>query len=255
METRELIEIQSMFKDLSIKIDKLAELKTSNEEPNTSVDVNLIAEALAQAQEEMRVANLNKTNSYLHTGYADLVSVVNASRPYLSKYGLSVTQQIISKDDGGTTLISTLWHTSGQHIKSRIRLTPPNNDIKTVMSYIAAMKRLSYSSLVGVVDMGEDDDGEMADSPKRTEFVKGTSLNHDYKPAKESAEVISKDNLDELNYELQGHKDICEDILNRLNLMALADMPKSKYHYAIRKIREIKLIRAGNLVPSNIQEV
>jgi hypothetical protein len=203
----------------------------------------------------MRTANLNKTNSYLHTGYADLVSVVEASRPALTKYGLSVSQQIINQEDGSSLLITTLWHTSGEWISSRTRLVPPENDIKSIMSYTGAVKRMCYAALVGVVDMGEDDDGQIATAKNREVFARGASLNHDYKPVKESAEVVSKDQLDELEYELKGHTDICEDILKRLNLMCLADMPKSKYHYAIRKVREIKAIRNGTITPSAVQEV
>lgn len=255
METAELLKIQELFKDLHAKIDQLSQKKDAHVEPHRSWETKQIAEALAKAQEEMRIANLNKTNSYLHTGYADLVSVVQASRSSLSKNGLSVTQQIINNEDGSSLLLTTLWHVSGEWIGSRTRITPPKNDIKSIMSYTGALKRMCYASLVGVVDMGEDDDGEIATATERSTFAQGAALNLKYEPKKESAEVVSKEQLDELEYELKGYKDICEDILSRLNLMCLADMPKSKYHYAIRKIREIKNIREGRSTPSAIQEV
>lgn len=255
METIELIKIQDLFKELHAKIDKIASGKQLVVEPNKSEDTHNIAEALAKAQEEMHIANLNKNNAYLHTGFADIVSVVQASRPYLTKNGLSVTQQIISNDDGSQSLLTTLWHTSGEWLQSRVRLIPPKNDIKAIMSYTGAIKRMCYASLVGVADMGEDDDGEMAMATERETFAKGASLNHDYKPKKESAEVVSKEQLTELEYNLRGYPDMCEDLLEKLHLMCLADMPKSKYWWATREILRMRGIREGKEMPAAIQNV
>jgi len=221
-------------------------LATSKSLPkHRSEYINELSSALAKAQSEMPTAGLRSENPYFKSSYADLAEIVRVSRPYLTKNGLSVTQQILTNDDGGTVLHTILMHSSGQWIETCMRVLPPKNDIQTLGSYITYLRRYTYAALVGVVAADEDDDGEKAQAVHRETFAKGVALNTKYNPREESAEVVTKEQLEELEYELAEYPDICEMILEGLKIQSLADMPKTKYSASIRRVREIKQVRSG----------
>lgn len=243
-------QIQSILEailKLSQKIDTLSKDKEPGnslaQEPRGTSDLGKIYGALAKAQAEMKVAGLNAENPYFKSRYADLQSIVEASRPALTKNELGVLQEILTNPDGQTVLHTVLTHSSGQYIESRMRITPPKNDIQTISSYITYLKRICYASLIGVVTGEEDDDGERAVASFREDLEKGTALNRKYNPKENTTETITKEQLDELEYELQEFPDIAEMILEGFKIMHLADMPKSKYNTAIKRVREIKLVR------------
>lgn len=244
METIEYIKIRELCESLEKKIDSLQPIADS-EEPTCSLEIKDIAIALSKAQGEMTVADLNKNNPYFKTRYADLRSVVDASRPSLSKYGLSVTQQIIHKNDGQSILLTKLLHLSGQWLASRMRIVPAKNDIQTISSYTTYLKRMAYASLICVVTGDEDDDGESAVATSRDLRAKGVAINTKYDPQNTSPAVITKEQLEELEYELAEYPDIAEDILDKLRLQSLADLPKNKFMVSIGRIREIKHLRNG----------
>lgn len=245
METKELLHIQSLINDLSLKIDRLSKDKNIAPESNRSSEIKDLATALAKAQSEMPIAGLNKTNPYFKSAYADMGSIVSASRPYLTKNGLSVLQQIIHQDDGQGILYTILTHTTGQWIQSKARIVPPKNDIQTISSYITYLKRITYAALIGVVTGDEDDDAEAAVATSRETFAKGVALNTKYNPKEEVAEVITKEQLEELEYELGEYPDVAEMVLEGLKIQSLADMPKSKFLASVQRIRQIKNLRNG----------
>jgi hypothetical protein len=130
-------------------------------------------------------------------------------------------------------------------MESRMRIVPPKADVQSLGSYMTYMRRYSYASLVGVVASDDDDDGEVAVHSYRKDFEEGVKLNHKYDPKKESPETITKEQLEELRYELKSHTDLAEEIMDKMRIQTLADMPKSKYMSAVRRIREIVQKRDG----------
>lgn len=208
-------------------------------------DLKELFASLAKAQSEMRVAGMSSENPYFKSRYADLSELVRASRPALTKYGLSVIHQILPNDDGQMILHCILAHASGQYISTRMRILPGKNDIQSLGSYISYLKRYSYAAITGVITSDEDDDGERAMVDSRETATKATAINTKYNPRESSRETISKDQLDELEYELAQYSDIAEMVLDGLKIQALADMPKSKFLVSINRIREIKLARNG----------
>lgn len=213
--------------------------------PSRSDDLKELFTALSKAQAEMKTAGLNAENPYFKSSYSDLAEIVRVSRPALAKNGLSVIQQILPNEDGQNILHTLLCHSSGQYIESRMRILPSKPDVQSLASYLTYLRRYSYAAIVGVVSSGEDDDGERDVATHRETFAKGVALNTKYNPREESYESISKEQLEELNYELEGFPDICEQVLDGLKIQNLSDMPKSKFLIATKRIREIKALRAG----------
>jgi len=207
--------------------------------PHRSEQIAELATALSKAQGEFQVAQLNRQNPYFKSRYADLMSVVSSARPALSKHGLSVVQDILSDEHGSNVLHTILLHSTGQYIESRMRIVPPKSDIQTISSYVTYLKRLTYASLVGVVTGEDDDDGEASVAQERATHAKGVANKFD---AKEHEYVsVSRDQIDELERELDGHEDIADRMLLAYKIQSIADLPKAKYANAISRIREIKL--------------
>lgn len=127
-----------------------------------SPQVDQLFTALAKAQGEMLTAGKSKDNPFFKSKYADLESVVNASRVALAKNGLSVTQvPKIIIETGQSFLVTILGHSSGQWIQSTALHNPPKTDVQSLASYNTYLRRMCYASIVGVVT-GDDDDGEAA---------------------------------------------------------------------------------------------
>ena len=111
------------------------EAKAKNEEKEKSFDesndrrhdewkspqLDQLAAALAKAQSEMEGAKKESTNPFFKSSYADLHAVIKSSFPYLSKNGLSVSQgnEIIP---GAICVTTTLMHSSGQWLRSKIKV-------------------------------------------------------------------------------------------------------------------------------------
>lgn len=258
MEQAQYVSLLEMLNKLSTKVDKVIALSlpASAENAYRSLELKELFAALAKAQSEMGYASLNKTNAYFDTRYADIVAVIKASRPSLTKNGLAVTQEIKLTEDGQSILHTLLTHASGQWMESRARILPPKNDIQTMHSYISDLKKLCYSSLVGVAVEGEDDDGEIAMIDARQIVAKGPS--NDYNPKEQNYDVITKEQREEIEYELASFDEgsyVAEEIMSGLRIQSLADMPKNKYNVSIRRIRKIKGIRNGTIKPDNIEKV
>jgi len=127
-----------------------------------SEQIDQLATALAKAQAEFTTAKKDKDNPFFKSKYADFESVVIATRPALTKYGLSVIQSVYRFSDSNHYLVTMLLHSSGQWIKSKAQHNPQKSDIQSLSSYNTYLKRMCYSSIVGAVTGENDDDGNDA---------------------------------------------------------------------------------------------
>ncbi len=126
-----------------------------------SLEINELSKALSLAQSEMKVASKDSSNPFFKSSYANLQSIIEASRPALCKNGLSVIQQMIT-ENGQEYLVTMLCHSSGQWVSSQMRINPAKQDVQSLGCYITYLRRYSYAALVGVYDGTEDDDGNEA---------------------------------------------------------------------------------------------
>lgn len=245
MENKETSQIQSLIKELPGLIDDLNNLSITRQDVNESAACNELATALSKAQAEFKVADKNKKNPFFKSNYADFPSIVAASRPALTKNGLSVIQRITVTEHQDQLLVTKLFHSSGQWIQSVSRITPMKTDVQSFSSYITYLKRITYTALIGVVTGDEDDDGEAAVASTRSApYKQYTSPTSSY-TKQDPNETISQDQLEELRYELADQPEITNMVLDGLKIKKLADMPKNKYTQSAQRIREIKNQRNG----------
>lgn len=144
---------------MSTEFNEITIQKKNEEQPMQSKELNEIYAALAKSQGEMEAAKKDSTNPFFKSKYADLESVVEASRPYLSKHGLCVTHRPMIKE-GKQFLRTDLGHLSGQWISCEMELKPQKPDVQSLGSYITYITRYCYKAITGIVT--KDDDGEAA---------------------------------------------------------------------------------------------
>lgn len=125
--------------------------------------------ALAQAQGNFRpiaknrVAKIKTTKGYSYEiKYADLDEINSATRPALTKHGLSVLQPLQSERTEKTadTLIETmLLHKDGGRIVSRLMIRGPREfqDQKEFASEVSYMRRYAITALL---NLASDDDAD-----------------------------------------------------------------------------------------------
>ncbi len=129
-----------------------------------SETITNLATALAKAQAEMPVAVFDATNPFLKSKYASLGSVIQASRPILAKYKLSLVQFPIS-DAACIGVESILTHESGEFVAERIVIPLTEEKGKTKVqcagSTLTYLRRYSWAAILGMYS-DEDADGASA---------------------------------------------------------------------------------------------
>lgn len=153
-----------------------------------SDQLDQLAPAIAKAQGEFLTAKKDKDNPFFKSKYADMEAVVEATRPALSKNGLSVVQSVFRMDDTHTYLITLLLHASGQWIKSKAQINPQKADIQSLKSYNTYLRRICYESIVGVTTGNEDDDGNHATHSSTPTYYK-KEITPDDEPGLESEQL------------------------------------------------------------------
>lgn len=147
-----------------------------------SAEINELAGALAKAQGKITGALKDSANPFFKSKYADLASCWDACRDALSEAGLCVIQTIeagepvtirwetgdadtgelksYAVDSKEVVIVTTLAHSSGQWIRSRLPLVPRDVTPQGVGSALTYGRRYGLTGIVGVAQV--DDDGNSA---------------------------------------------------------------------------------------------
>lgn len=212
---------------------------------------NELYAALAKAKLEYKNVRFNRENSFNKQVYADLDIIQKCTNIALANQGLVFIQE--PRDEDGTTfLYSTLGHASGQEIVCKSRLIVPGytgakSDNQRFGESLAYLKRQVAQCMLGVVANNDPEDNDDADVSE-IQYTNETrrSLGGDTQPAHVDqgvfTEKITKDQLDELHYELQDYPVMTESLKKGLEIKNLSDMPKAKYAAQMQNIRKQKIM-------------
>lgn len=247
MDSIEYAELSSKLEGLSIQLsDLFRELNKKPEQPSR----NLLYEALAKAKLEYKTVRFNRINTFNKSMYSDLEMIFKATNAALSNHGLTFTQYPVDVD-GTTFLDSILAHASGQELSCRNRLIIPGytgakSDNQRYGESLAYLKRQVAQALLGVVACHDDEDNDDADvSESLFNSQSRKAMAGDDSPASIDqgvlSERITKDQLEELHYELEDYPKMTEALLKGLEIARLADMPKAKYAAEMQRIRKNKI--------------
>jgi len=192
-----------------------------------STELNELFASMAKAQADIKVACKDSANPFFKSKYANLQSIIEASRPALCKNGLSVLQQIVTDGNGQDYLVTMLCHSSGQWVSSHMKINPAKTDVQSLGSYITYLRRYAYAALIGVYD-GDDDDGNQAVE----------SAPHAPRAPLQSS-LISEDQLEVIENELRNHHEIKKSLLSMLRISDLKFMERTVFNDMLKKVREI----------------
>jgi hypothetical protein len=125
-----------------------------------SESIAKLTAALAKAASEFSEIRKDCENPYYGNRYADLASLIAATRPALSKYELALIQ--IPQLNGSGAIITTLLsHSSGEWLASDLKLPASKVDAQGIGSAITYARRYSYQAILNIA-AEEDDDGNAA---------------------------------------------------------------------------------------------
>lgn len=123
-----------------------------------SDSIKNLAAALSKAQSEIKVAEMDGFNPHYKSKFATLKSVVAATRPALTKHGLSVIHLPSTDSQGKPTLETVMTHESGEWMSEVTPLILSKQDMQGFVASVTYAKRMALSAVTGAV-ADEDDDG------------------------------------------------------------------------------------------------
>lgn len=126
-----------------------------------STEIGKLVDALAKARKIFKPVIKESENPFFKSKYADLASVIEATKDGLSDNGLAVVQMPVYNRDGAVQVITILAHSSGEWLKSILDMTVNKVDAQGIGSAITYGRRYAYSAIVNVASE-EDDDANAA---------------------------------------------------------------------------------------------
>ena len=137
----------------------------------TSPRIDLLIAALAEAQAQDGYGDIEKSrtarvkskkgeDSSYEYDYETLADVINATRPHLAKFGVSVLQ--LPFPGSRSITIRTLLTGKGQWIVNDLSALIPMPDPQAIGSGISYLRRYALKSILNVAASDEDDDGAAA---------------------------------------------------------------------------------------------
>ena len=149
-----------------------------------SESINELAKSLAIVQGQLTHASKDAENPFHKSKYADLASVWESCRKPLAENGLSIVQLPDGLEDNCLILETTMLHTSGQWISSRIKMPMQKQDPQGYGSTLTYARRYALAAIVGVYQ--DDDDAEGAKKQQPTQIKPNVQTNTQ-KPATSQA--------------------------------------------------------------------
>lgn len=125
-----------------------------------SDQINDLAGAIVTAQSKLEPAKKDATNPFFHSKYADLPAVWLALAPFRAE-GIAITQSPMESPDGYIILDTQLTHTSGQWMRSRLKMRVAKDDPQGAGSALTYARRYALGCMTGLVTE-DDDDGNAA---------------------------------------------------------------------------------------------
>lgn len=133
-------------------------------QPNTycSTEITELARAMLKVQTDLQPALKDRENTFSHSRYATLYSVMDACRDALIGNGIWLTQYPVPVEAGHMGLVTKLTHAeSGQWQSSLMVMPLPKADPQGYGSAMTYSRRYALSALIGIITE-EGDDGVSA---------------------------------------------------------------------------------------------
>lgn len=178
--------------------------------------------------------------------YAAIEDFLNAINPRLGKYGLFLSQaeQMFSVDQGvqgPTFLVTTIYHASGQFIRSIAPLVPPqdlsskgtDNIFQLYGGQLTYRKRYMIASILGIAAENEDDDGEsLQGAYNKPSFLQQRAV------ALPTRDAITKEQVELLEAEVKDLPELKDRFLKSRNITNFSQLQADRFSSELRAIQE-----------------
>src|SRR5215469_8884993 len=125
-----------------------------------SESIATMAPALVAALAQIEGAAKSAVNPHFRSRYANLETVVEASRPILAARGIAVLQGAGCMSEGHLTLTTRLLHISGEWIEDTFEIPLAKQDPQAALAALTYARRGALMAILGMPAV--DDDGETA---------------------------------------------------------------------------------------------
>ena len=130
--------------------------------------IGKLAGALAKAQSTMTMVEGKSTNPFFNSKYASLAAVLEVAMPALNANEIALVQgNRWDADDNGFYITSMLMHSSGEWIKSEIRMPIAKKDAHGVGAATTYGRRYLLSAMVGIAQADDDGNGAIKKAPRK----------------------------------------------------------------------------------------
>ena len=130
--------------------------------------IGKLAGALAKAQSQMTMVEGKSTNPFFNSKYASLAAVLEVAMPALNANEVALVQgNRWESSSNGFYITSMLMHSSGEWIKSEIRMPLAKKDAHGVGAATTYGRRYLLSSMVGVAQADDDGNGAIQSAPRK----------------------------------------------------------------------------------------
>jgi len=183
-----------------------------------SLQTDKVRMALRDAQLEIGPVMANAKAQY--GKYADIDGIILATTPYLHKYDLVVDARLEEKDDGRIFLVTTLSHSSGQFISSRVALPDlkqtSKNECQEIGGMISYFRRYSMATLLNLAEV--DNDGQTATQFKRQPIVSNKPTHEQVTLLLGDLKSIPKDKAKEIwdSFNIKNTNELTVDTYNAM---------------------------------------
>lgn len=169
-----------------------------------------------------QLGNLSKDKQGYGYKYAELSKVLDTCRPILAEHNLVITQLVTVLNDE-PTLVTTLFHKSGQFLRSCYPLVKAGvkqaNDAQQVGAAITYARRYALTAMLFMAQ--EDDDAASVgkreqSSPPKSERPNNSNKSTPQATSSTQANVTSKSVIEQLKDRLKGkNKKECGEIYDK----------------------------------------
>ena len=213
--------IERVAMDPSLPIERLTALMDMRERQMNKEAEQVFNQAFAAAMAEMPDVKRTGHNKHLDTRYSTLDDLIHATRPVLSRHGLSLNWQT-AIDGSNITVTAIVRHAQGHSIQTTLTGQRDTGKQMNVLqgggSTETYLKRYSGFSILGLSSGDEvDDDGRSAQAMNA---------------------AISTDQIADLDLLIQQSGANVPRLLAHFNIKNLSELPPKKFGIAQQMLRQ-----------------
>lgn len=143
----------------------------------SSEKIDVIAGVLNELQKLTLEVVKSEDNPFYKSKFAQFEDSWRLVRKPLTALGLSITQ-MPSMNSGFPCLTTRLMHVCGQWLEADYLLNPSKNDPQGMASAITYSRRNAFNAILGIIPIGEDDDGSSSILDKTSAHPNEGSLSY-----------------------------------------------------------------------------